>query len=127
MPLVEPWLNRKSKTATRPAEEACDASVRPYRSKTTAYTDLTANRAPSGVRIQKYFFGFFLLLLGAAANNTGSGTGRRKCPYEFKVTPDGRMIVDGEDFGDAERFFAEGERLRSLVRLWHDVARAQTA
>jgi hypothetical protein len=37
------------------------------------------------------------------------------------------MIVEGEDFGDAEQFFAEGEKLRSLVRLWDDVARAQPA
>lgn len=46
------------------------------------------------------------------------------CPYNYEITEDGHMIVDGEDFGDAEQFFAEGEKLRELVHLWHEVAHA---
>jgi len=50
------------------------------------------------------------------------GERRRSCPYAFEITPDGRLIIDGEDFGPAEDRLGEGERLRSIVRLWHEVA-----
>jgi hypothetical protein len=47
---------------------------------------------------------------------------RTKCPYDYEITKDGRLIIDGEDFGNAEARFAEGEKLRSIVRLWDSVA-----
>ena len=46
-----------------------------------------------------------------------------KCPYNFVETPDGRLIIDGEDFGDKETALAHGQALSSVVRMWHEVAK----
>ena len=59
-----------------------------------------------------------------AQNLAAAGVLRRhtKCPYQHYVTADGRLIIEGEDFGDAETAFAEGRALSGIVRLWHEVS-----
>lgn len=52
---------------------------------------------------------------------------RVKCPYDYEITEDGRMVIDGEDFGDAEKFFEDGMKLRAIVRIWHEVSTSQEA
>lgn len=47
----------------------------------------------------------------------------RGSPYQYHVA-DGRLTIDGEDYGDAEEALAEGMRLVELTRVWGDVARA---
>lgn len=47
----------------------------------------------------------------------------RKCPYDFEVTKDGRLIIDGEDFGNKDAALAQGNAISRLVRLWHEVAK----
>lgn len=46
----------------------------------------------------------------------------RKCPYDFEVTKDGRLIIDGENFGDKDTALAQGNALSRMVRLYHEVA-----
>lgn len=46
---------------------------------------------------------------------------RRTCPYDFEIR-DNRLIIDGEDFGDVDACLAEGQKLRELVHVMHEVA-----
>lgn len=48
----------------------------------------------------------------------------RGCPYRYHVA-DERLIIDGEDYGDAEEALVRGMRLVELVRVWAEVERAQ--
>lgn len=48
----------------------------------------------------------------------------RNCPYAYEITKDGRLIIEGEDFGNAEACFAEGRKLHELVTVWHEVSRS---
>ena len=47
----------------------------------------------------------------------------RKCPVDYEIR-DGRMIVEGEDCGDAQAYLDAGEKLRSLVVLFHEIKTA---
>ncbi|MCB9807780.1 hypothetical protein H6770_00820 [Candidatus Peribacteria bacterium] len=44
-----------------------------------------------------------------------------KCPYDHKIVR-GRLIVDGEDLGDADTALDEGAKLVELVQLWSEIA-----
>jgi hypothetical protein len=44
------------------------------------------------------------------------------CPYNYEITPDGRLTIDGEDFGDKELALAHGRALSHIVQLWHKVS-----
>lgn len=51
-------------------------------------------------------------------------TGRRNtCPYDYEIR-DGRMFIEGEDFGEATEFFEKGKKLRGFLRVCHEVAMA---
>jgi len=43
-----------------------------------------------------------------------------KCPYEYEIK-DGKLIIEGEDFGDAEEAFSGGRKLIELVRVMAEV------
>ncbi len=45
-----------------------------------------------------------------------------RCPYDYEITDDGRIIVEGEDMGDAVTFFAQGRALRNFIRVCHDIS-----
>ena len=47
---------------------------------------------------------------------------RRSCPYEYEITDDGTLIIDGESYGDASNCFELGGRLRALVTVMHEIA-----
>jgi len=44
----------------------------------------------------------------------------KKCPYDF-FTKDGRVFIDGEDFGTEHDFHMQGNKLSRLVSVWHEV------
>lgn len=46
----------------------------------------------------------------------------RGCPYDYEIK-DGRVIVEGEDMGSVRDFFDAGEKIRSVVLLWHEIAK----
>lgn len=48
---------------------------------------------------------------------------RDRCPYEYEIK-DGRMFIEGEDFGDAVEFLEKGKKLRNFLRICHQVAMA---
>lgn len=39
------------------------------------------------------------------------------------VTEDGRLVIEGEDYGDKDAALAQGAALSQAVRLWHGVAK----
>ena len=43
------------------------------------------------------------------------------CPYKYEIK-DGRMFIEGEDFGDCKEFFTKGRVLRELVSTCHQIA-----
>ena len=45
------------------------------------------------------------------------------CPYKYEIK-DGRMFIEGEDFGNCKDFFTKGRVLRDLVRTCHQIATA---
>lgn len=49
--------------------------------------------------------------------------GSINCPYEWEII-DGKLYIDGEDFGEADSVFEEGVKLRKIVKLWHEVSSA---
>ncbi len=48
------------------------------------------------------------------------------CPYVYEITDDGRLIIEGEDVGDAKEFLDAGEKLRDLLFLWREVSGSNT-
>jgi len=48
---------------------------------------------------------------------------QRKCPYDYEVK-NGRLFIENIDFGVAEDCFAQGEKLRDVIRVMHEVATA---
>jgi len=49
----------------------------------------------------------------------------RKCPYEFEVTKDDRLIIEGEDYGNAQASFDEGDKVIDAIRIWHKVSQSE--
>ena len=45
----------------------------------------------------------------------------RKCPVPHAVV-DGRLIVEGEDWGDAIELYAEGKKIRDYIHICNRVA-----
>jgi len=45
---------------------------------------------------------------------------RTTCPYHYEIR-DGKLFIEGEDFGDAKTALERGEKILSLVELWHEV------
>gem|GEM_PF-4303587 len=43
------------------------------------------------------------------------------CPYHYEVR-EGRLFIEGEDFGEAESAFAQGEKLLAFTRVLHEIA-----
>lgn len=48
--------------------------------------------------------------------------GQRSCPYNYEITKDGRLVIEGEDFGIADECFQKGEQLGRMIRLWNDIS-----
>ena len=42
------------------------------------------------------------------------------CPYTYEII-DGRLIIEGEDFGEAEKALQDGKKMIELVRIMADV------
>jgi hypothetical protein len=48
---------------------------------------------------------------------------RLRCPFPYEIK-DGHLIIEGEDYGEAEKAFANGERLLAFTRVLHEIATA---
>lgn len=46
---------------------------------------------------------------------------RLRCPYPYEIRGS-ILFIEGEEWGDAQQFFDEGEKIRSLVRALHEIA-----
>ena len=47
----------------------------------------------------------------------------QKCLYDYEIK-DGHLFIEGEDYGDADAAFAQGEKLLAFTRILHEVATA---